>query len=160
MMAEHDGADDNDGDDVWVLGNLTIDDLVFADGRTVMGACGGNAIFAALGARLWSSRVGLAARIGPDYPDAYRAFVQKGNWPDKTVMVLEIRSAESKGSINQKGNFQGDPGAVEREVRANVDVEEVDGLPVSVEPRGLLPDRPSVVMALGRDIMPTFAGAR
>jgi ribokinase len=66
-MAEH------DGDDVWVLGNLTIDDLVFADGRTVMGACGGNAIFAALGARLWSSRVGLAARIGPDYPDTYRA---------------------------------------------------------------------------------------
>jgi ribokinase len=54
--------------DVWVLGNLTIDDLVFWDGSTAMGLCGGNAIFAALGARLWSTRVGLSARIGPDYP--------------------------------------------------------------------------------------------
>src|SRR5438132_7495999 len=54
--------------DLWVLGNLTIDDLVLADGTTAMGLCGGNAIFAAVGARLWSTRVGLAARIGPDYP--------------------------------------------------------------------------------------------
>jgi sugar/nucleoside kinase (ribokinase family) len=57
--------------DVWVLGNLTIDDLVFSDGATAMGLCGGNAIFAALGARLWAARVGLSARVGPDYPSAY-----------------------------------------------------------------------------------------
>ena len=57
--------------DVWVLGNLTIDDLVLADGTTAMGLCGGNAIFAALGARLWSTRVGLSARVGPDYPASH-----------------------------------------------------------------------------------------
>src|SRR5947199_3855450 len=28
-------------------------------------------------------------------------------WPDKTMMVLEVRKAEGKGSINQRGNFQG-----------------------------------------------------
>jgi ribokinase len=60
--------------DLWVLGNLTIDDLVLADGTTSMGLCGGNAIFAALGARLWSDSVGLSARIGPDFP---RAIVQR-----------------------------------------------------------------------------------
>lgn len=54
--------------DLWVLGNLTIDDLVLPDGTTAMGLCGGNAIFAAIGGRLWSSSVCLAARIGPDFP--------------------------------------------------------------------------------------------
>jgi ribokinase len=57
--------------DLWVLGNLTTDDLVLADGTTAMGLCGGNAIFAAMGGRLWSRRVGLSARIGPDYPRAH-----------------------------------------------------------------------------------------
>lgn len=40
-------------------------------------------------------------------PEAWRAFVASGTWPDKTVLVLEVRGAESRGSINQKGNFQG-----------------------------------------------------
>lgn len=40
-------------------------------------------------------------------PEAYNSFLETGTWPDKTVMVLEARKAEGKGSINQKGNFQG-----------------------------------------------------
>lgn len=65
--------------DLWVLGNLTIDDLVLADGTTAMGLCGGNAIFAAIGGRLWSKRVGLAARIGPDFPRSHvRALEEAG----------------------------------------------------------------------------------
>ena len=40
-------------------------------------------------------------------PEAYKAFVATGTWPDQTMLVLEIRAAEGKGSINQKGNFQG-----------------------------------------------------
>jgi len=40
-------------------------------------------------------------------PAAYKSFLQTGTWPDKTMLVLETRQAESKGSINQKGNFQG-----------------------------------------------------
>ena len=40
-------------------------------------------------------------------PEAYKAFVETGTWPDKTVLVLEMRGAEGKGSINQKGNHQG-----------------------------------------------------
>ena len=39
-------------------------------------------------------------------PAAYRSFVATGTWPDKTVMVLESRGAESKGSINQSGHYQ------------------------------------------------------
>ncbi len=40
-------------------------------------------------------------------PAAYQAFVKTGTWPDKTMLVLEVRGAQGKGSINQKGNYQG-----------------------------------------------------
>jgi len=40
-------------------------------------------------------------------PEAYKVFVETGTWPDKTVLALEVRGAEGKGSINQKGNYQG-----------------------------------------------------
>ncbi|HEX4164184.1 MAG TPA: cytochrome P460 family protein [Bryobacteraceae bacterium] len=39
-------------------------------------------------------------------PEAYRAFLQTGTWPDKTMLVLEIRGAESNASINKAGHFQ------------------------------------------------------
>lgn len=37
---------------------------------------------------------------------AYKTFVETGKWPDRTVMVLEVRGAESKTSINQRGHTQ------------------------------------------------------
>lgn len=40
-------------------------------------------------------------------PEAYRSFVATGTWPDKTVLILEVREARSKGSINERGHFQG-----------------------------------------------------
>ena len=39
-------------------------------------------------------------------PAAYRSFLATGTWPDKTVMVLEVRGANKRGSINQRGQFQ------------------------------------------------------
>ena len=39
-------------------------------------------------------------------PEAYRSFLATGTWPDKTVLILEGRRAEGKGSINQRGNYQ------------------------------------------------------
>ena len=39
-------------------------------------------------------------------PAAYRSFLATGTWPDKTIMVLEVRGAKKKGSINQRGQFQ------------------------------------------------------
>jgi Cytochrome P460 len=40
-------------------------------------------------------------------PEAFKVFVATGTWPDKTILVIEGRRAEGKGSINQKGNYQG-----------------------------------------------------
>lgn len=48
-------------------------------------------------------------------PEAYRSFMATGTWPDKTVLVLEVREAKSKGSINQSGHFQ-TPGVMGVEV--------------------------------------------
>jgi hypothetical protein len=39
-------------------------------------------------------------------PEAYKSFVDTGTWPDKTMLVLEVRGAEGKGSINQNGHYQ------------------------------------------------------
>jgi len=38
--------------------------------------------------------------------EAYKSFLETSTWPDKTVMVLEVRAAGSKGSINKNGHFQ------------------------------------------------------
>jgi len=38
--------------------------------------------------------------------EAYQVFLETGTWPDKTMLVLEGRRAESKGSINKAGHFQ------------------------------------------------------
>ena len=53
---------------VVVVGNLTIDDVVLPDGTTRMGAVGGNAVYAVLGARLWQTRAGIVTRRGDDFP--------------------------------------------------------------------------------------------
>ena len=50
-------------------------------------------------------------------PSAYRAFLDTGHWPDGTVLVLEARGAQSKGSINKGGHFQGDVMAIETHVK-------------------------------------------
>ncbi|MGA8491708.1 MAG: cytochrome P460 family protein [Terriglobales bacterium] len=39
-------------------------------------------------------------------PDAYKSFLQTGTWPDKTMLVLEVRMAGSKASINKSGHYQ------------------------------------------------------
>lgn len=39
-------------------------------------------------------------------PAAYKVFKETGTWPDKTVLMLEVRKSASKSSINQSGHFQ------------------------------------------------------
>ena len=51
-----------------VFGNLTIDDLVFADGSTRWAVPGGSAAYAAMGASLWTESASIVAPIGTDYP--------------------------------------------------------------------------------------------
>ena len=41
-------------------------------------------------------------------PEAWSSFQKAGTWPDKTVMVLEVRAGQQNGSINKRGRFQTD----------------------------------------------------
>ena len=52
-----------------LLGNLLVDDVVFADGTTRMAQPGGALLYGALGATLWQSRPGLVSVLGDDYPE-------------------------------------------------------------------------------------------
>lgn len=50
-------------------------------------------------------------------PFAYRSFLKSGKWPDKTVMVLEVRDSNSHVSINNGGRVQTGVAAVEVHVK-------------------------------------------
>jgi tetratricopeptide (TPR) repeat protein len=73
-------------------------------------------------------------------PEAYRAFRESGHWPDKTVFVLEVRYAESHGSINKDGHFQTDLSGLEALVRDEGRFEEKWGF-FGFETRGGEPAR-------------------
>jgi Cytochrome P460 len=46
-------------------------------------------------------------------PQAYKAFLQTGAWPDKTMFALEVRNSATKGSINNGGHYQEGVAALE-----------------------------------------------
>ena len=50
-------------------------------------------------------------------PEAYKVFKATGTWPDKTVLMLEVRKSESRSSINQSGHFQGERVDLEAHVK-------------------------------------------
>jgi sugar/nucleoside kinase (ribokinase family) len=60
-----------------LLGNLLVDDIVFADGSTHMGEPGGAIMYGALGAAIWGTSVGCVSLVGTDYPVAMLEALQK-----------------------------------------------------------------------------------
>jgi len=50
-------------------------------------------------------------------PSAYKAFLETGHWPDKTVLLIEVRASSSQGSINKAGHFQSELEGIEAEVK-------------------------------------------
>ncbi len=50
-------------------------------------------------------------------PEAYAGFRKTGTWPDKTMLVLEVRASSQNGSINKQGRFQTARRAVEVHVK-------------------------------------------
>ncbi|MCS7089050.1 MAG: carbohydrate kinase family protein [Thermoflexales bacterium] len=59
--------------EVLCCGGLRVDYLITARGEPHLGEMGGNALYAACGARLWSESVGVLARAGANYPAAWLA---------------------------------------------------------------------------------------
>jgi hypothetical protein len=70
----------------------------------------------------YNQPTGAAART-PNFtnvwvnPSSYRAFMKTGQWPDKTMFILEVRASTSEGSINKGGHFQSNLVVVEASVK-------------------------------------------
>lgn len=75
----------------FVTFTIIVDDIVYPDGRTIMASLGGGGPQTAFGARIWmlesDSRVGLAATVGPDFPDSCREWLADMNI-DSTGVLL------------------------------------------------------------------------
>src|SRR5207248_10934255 len=52
----------------FIIGILTIGDVIQADGSSQMGTLGGNSVHAAAAALTWVGEVGVVARCGADFP--------------------------------------------------------------------------------------------
>lgn len=50
-------------------------------------------------------------------PQAYRAFLASGRWPEGTMFILELRRSVVNASINNGGNTQADVAAIEAAVK-------------------------------------------
>ncbi len=50
-------------------------------------------------------------------PSAYSAFMKTGQWPDRTMFILEVRASSSEGSINKGGHFQSNVVVIEASVK-------------------------------------------
>ena len=53
------------------VGSLALNDTVYANGRTSMADPGGNALYASVGANIWSNQTGIVAVVGYDWPPEY-----------------------------------------------------------------------------------------
>ena len=73
---------------------------------------------------------------------SYKAFLETGAWPDKTMFVLEVRDSASKGSINLAGHYQAEDFRLSAEVKDSTrfkDKWEYFAFPASGEPAAPLP---------------------
>jgi hypothetical protein len=81
-------------------------------------------VFLSSGVGMTYGPLAAARRTGPPMfdnvfvnPDAYKAFLTTGRWPDKSMFILEVRTSESHASINKDGHFQTDVMGIEAEVK-------------------------------------------
>src|SRR5579875_289976 len=63
--------------DLVIAGNITLDDTILPGKECIECAAGGDALYAAIGARLWDVSVGIFSRVGEDYPQAYLDELQR-----------------------------------------------------------------------------------
>ncbi len=73
------------------VGGMRIDYLITQKGQAKNGLMGGNALFSAAGAALWSESVGICAKIGQNYPEEW-------------IHELKNHGLDLSGVINLPGN--------------------------------------------------------
>jgi hypothetical protein len=59
------------------IGNYNIDNVVSADGEVSLGQVGGNALYSAIGAHIWSNAIGIISVIPVNYPEIWLHELQR-----------------------------------------------------------------------------------
>ncbi len=70
------------------FGNIFIDDIVLPDGRTFMATPGGAGTHALVGMRVWATGLGFVAYAGPDFPESFRAAMQRLGVDLQGIVIL------------------------------------------------------------------------
>ncbi|KAG6543181.1 hypothetical protein Mapa_015430 [Marchantia paleacea] len=91
----------------FVTFTIIIDDIVYPDGHTAMCCLGGGGPQTAFGMKLWASdqeRVGLAARVGSDFPSSCQEWLQNMkidvngllHWPYPTLRAWQVLEEDGR----------------------------------------------------------------
>ncbi|MCS6909909.1 MAG: PfkB family carbohydrate kinase [Anaerolineales bacterium] len=97
-------------------GGLREDYFIGADGKVRLREVGGNALYAAVGARIWTEHVGLLARVGSNYPAEWLKHLNERGLDTRGVKVLDTpqdtctlhtyHSLEEREDTNSAEHFQ------------------------------------------------------
>ncbi len=70
------------------FGGLRQDYCITHDGQVHLGVLGGNAIYSAVGAKLWAGSVGLISRVGSDFPAEWLNKIQQAGFNITAIKQL------------------------------------------------------------------------
>lgn len=70
------------------IGGLRQDYCITHDGRVFLGMIGGNAVYAAVGAKIWGVETAIVSRVGIDYPGAWLEQLEQSGIDISGVRVL------------------------------------------------------------------------
>lgn len=79
--------------DLVTVGGLTLDNVVAADGTVALAQAGGNGAYSAVGALVWTARVGLVSRAPASYPREVLARLEAAGVDTSGVAASEARLA-------------------------------------------------------------------
>ncbi|NIS79159.1 MAG: hypothetical protein GTO14_02805 [Anaerolineales bacterium] len=70
------------------LGGLRQDYFITHDGRSYQDILGGNAVYAAVGARMWADSVGIFSRVGSNFPEAWIKQLSEAGFATDGIVIL------------------------------------------------------------------------
>ncbi len=122
--------------DFAILGNLYQEFGITPDGQVRPRALGGDAVYAAAGARIWSDSVAIISRVGNNFPRVWLEDIARRKISTQGVRILpeptHSRSFFAYPSESQR--VESNPTAHYRRVGAPVPKELLDGTPPPSEP--------------------------
>ena len=77
-----------------MIGGMTMDWIINAEGEVGVKSCGGNTMYAAAGARFWSDDVATVSRVGADFPEHFLT-----SFADAGIDISHIRRVPGRHEL-------------------------------------------------------------